>query len=225
MIDTSNANACMSAEKTGTRAWSRYNLYHIQIIERILHDLIDGNYIDQKQIGIITPYRSQASFLREALIELGLKDIDFGTVHSFQGVEREYIIFDLVEAPGGKRISGLVNDKHELYLGKSQSENEALRLLTVAFSRPREKLLIISHSKHMIDQLPGYSVIRKIIVDLIKDNAIVDGTDLVPYYVPSDDYPDVALFSQQELLGMEAVFNQKSFYPNLIKDLVGCPHF
>ncbi len=118
MIDTSNANACMSTEKMGTRAWSRYNLYHIQIIERILHDLIDGNYIEQKEIGIITPYRSQASFLREILIELELKDIDLGTVHSFQGIERQYVVFDLVEAPGGRRISGLVNDKHELYLGK-----------------------------------------------------------------------------------------------------------
>lgn len=79
--------------------------------------------------------------------------------------------------------------------------------------------MIISHNKHMLDHLPGNSVIRNIIVDLIKDEAIVDGADLVPYYVPIDEYPDVALFNQQELLGMEAVFNQKSFYPHLIKDL------
>jgi phosphatidylserine/phosphatidylglycerophosphate/cardiolipin synthase-like enzyme len=42
---------------------------------------------------------------------------------------------------------------------------------------------------------------------------------LVPYYVPVDEYPDTALFSEEELLEKEAVFNQKSFYPYLIKDL------
>lgn len=219
VIDTSNAHACMSTEKTGPKSRSRYNLYHIQILERVLHDLIDGNYIEQKDIGIITPYRSQASFIREVLIELELKDVDLGTVHTFQGIEKKYVIFDLVEAPGGGKVGVLVNDKHEKYLGKSRPENEALRLLTVAFSRSREKLLIISHNRHMLENLPGNSVIRNIIADLINREATIDGTGLVPYYVPADEYPDVALFNQQELLGKEAVFNQKSFYPHLIRDL------
>jgi superfamily I DNA and/or RNA helicase/uncharacterized CHY-type Zn-finger protein len=219
VIDTSNANACMSNEKTGSKSRSRYNLYHIQILERVLHDLIDGNYIEQKEIGIITPYRSQASFIREILIELKLKDIDLGTVHSFQGIEKKYIIFDLVEALGGSNIGVLVNDKHRRYLGKDKSENNALRLLTVAFSRPREKLLIISHNKHMLSNLPGNSIIRNIITNLINRKAIIDGSDLVPYYIPADEYPDATLFSPKELLGKEAMFNQKSFYPHFIKDL------
>ncbi len=69
IIDTSNANACMSTEKTGPKSSSRYNLYHTQITERVLHDLIDGNHIEQDDIGIITPYRSQASFGREVLMD------------------------------------------------------------------------------------------------------------------------------------------------------------
>ena len=219
VIDTSNANACMSTEKTGPKSRSRYNLYHIQILERVLHDLIDGNCIEQKEIGIITPYRSQASFIREILIELGLKDIDLGTVHTFQGIEKKYVIFDLVEAPGGRKVGVLVNDKHEVYLGKNQSENNALRLLTVAFSRPREKLLIISHTKHILSNLPGNSVIRSIIADLINREAIIDGSGLVPYYIAADEYPDVALFNQEELIGKVADFNQRSFYPHLIQDL------
>jgi hypothetical protein len=48
--------------------------------------------------------------------------------------------------------------------------------------------------------------------------AITDGSTLVPYYVPTDEYPDAILFDEKELLGKEAVFNQKSFYPHLIKD-------
>lgn len=219
IIDTSNANACMSTEKTGPKSRSRYNLYHVQIIEEVLHELINGNCIEQEEIGVITPYRSQASFIREGLDDSGFEKIEVGTVHSFQGIEKKYIIFDLVEAPGGRKIGALVNDKHEAYLGKSSDENEALRLLTVAFSRPREKLLIISHNKHMLSNLPGHSVIRNIITDLIDRRAIIDGTHLVPYYVPADEYPDAVLFDEKELLEREAVFNQKSFYPHLLRDL------
>jgi len=71
----------------------------------------------------------------------------------------------------------------------------------------------------MLSNLPGNSVIRNIITDLINREAIIDGSGLVPYYIPADEYPDIALFSQEELLEKEAVFNQKSFYPHLIKDL------
>ncbi|MCJ7507933.1 MAG: AAA domain-containing protein [candidate division Zixibacteria bacterium] len=219
IIDTSNANACMSTEKTGPKSSSRYNLYHIETLEKILHDLIGSNHVEEREIAIITPYRSQASFVREMLMESRFKGIESGTVHSFQGIEKEYVIFDFVEAIGGKRIGVLVNDRHEKYTGKSQEENEALRLLTVAFSRPREKLLIISHNKHMLSELPEDSVIKNIIVDLINRKAIVDGSKLVPYYIPVDEYPDSTLFSEEELLGREAVFNQRSFYPHLIKDL------
>jgi len=219
IIDTSNANACMSTEKTGPKSWSRYNLYHTQIIERVLHDLIDGNHVEQDDVGIITPYRSQASFGREVLMSSGFKGVDLGTVHTFQGIEKKYVIFDLVEAPGARRIGVLVNDQHEVYKGKKQSKNNARRLLTVAFSRPREKLVIISHNRHMLSNLPENSVIRNIIADLVNREAVIDGALLVPYYVPADESPGVALFEEEELLGKEAVFNQRSFYPHLIKDL------
>jgi len=219
IIDTSNANACMSTEKIGSKRRSRYNLYHVQILEKLLHDLIDLNCIRQENIGIITPYRSQASFMREMLLESGFEKVDVGAVHSFQGVEKEYIIFDLVEAPFGRRIGILVNDKHNRYLGKDPSENEAMRLLTVAFSRPKEKLLIISHNKHILSNLPESSVLRRIIVDLIMRNAVIDGSSLVPYYIPKEDFPDSALFSLDELLEKEAVFNQRSFYPHFIRDI------
>jgi len=219
IVDTSNANSCMSLEKTGPKSNSRYNLYHILIIERLLHDLIESKYIKQEEIGIITPYRSQISFIREVLREYGFNNIDIGTVHSFQGIERKYIIFDLVEAPLGRKIGVLVNDKHERYLGKDKSENAALRLLTVAFSRPREKLTIISHNEHMLSKLPNDSVLRKIIYDLIKSNSVIDGSNLVPYYVPKDEDSELTLFDTKELLDKEAILNQRSFYSYLLTDL------
>ncbi len=219
IIDTTKVNACVSTEKLGPKRRSRYNLYNVEVVEKVLHDLIEGNLIEQKDIGIITPYRSQASFLREMLKESRWEDVEVGTVHTFQGREKRYIIFDLVEALGTRKIGILLNDKHELYLKKDQSENEARRLLTVAFSRPQEKLVIISHNQLMLNNLPKGSVLRKIIADLLKRGQFIDSSTLVPYYVPTEEYPDIALFNVEELLRKEAVFNQKSFYPSLIQDL------
>lgn len=216
IIDTTKANACMSTEKIGPKRKSRYNLYNVEVIEKVLHDLIESNCIERKDIGIITPYRSQASFIRDMLKESGFEEIEVGTVHTFQGREKRYIIFDLVEALSTRKIGILLNDKHELSLRKDQSENEAKRLLTVAFSRPQEKLLIISHNQRMLDNLPKGSVPREIIADLSKHGHIIDSPTLVPYYVPADEHPDIELFNGEELLGEEAVFNQKSFYPSLI---------
>lgn len=71
----------------------------------------------------------------------------------------------------------------------------------------------------MLSNLPVNSVIRSIIADLVNREAVIDGSCLVPYYVPADESPDLALFEEEELLEKEAVFNQKSFYPHLIKDL------
>ena len=219
LIDTSKANACVSSERMGAKSFSRYNLYNIQVIEKLVHDLFANDQITERDIAIITPYRSQASFIRQILLDLKLKDIDVGTVHSFQGIEKKYVIYDLVEAPGGKRISGLLNDKHEVYRGKREDENEALRLNTVAFSRPQEKLVIISHNEHMLKELPRDSIFREIIEGLVRDRATVDATGLVPFYVPAEELPEAALFEAEDLIKKEAVFNQKSFYPHFIKDI------
>ena len=134
-------------------------------------------------------------------------------------MEKKYVIYDFVEAPGGKKISGLINDKHDLYRGKKEAENQALRLNTVAFSRPQEKLIIISHNEHMLKELPKNSVIRKILANLIKKRAVVEASNLVPYYVPKEELPDAATIDAEELVKREAVFNQKSFYPHFLRDL------
>lgn len=219
IIDTSNANACMGREKVGPKSWSRYNLYHIQILENILHELMGNNSLKQEEIGVITPYKSQASFIRVLLNELNLTDIDIGTVHSFQGIEKKCIVFDLVEAPYGKAVGVLINDKHNMYMGRNSDTNNALRLLTVAFSRPREKLLLISHNQHLLSKLPHNSVVRRIITDLVKNNAVIDGASRVPFYVPKDEGSDYIHIKKEDLKGSEVILNQRSFYPYLIQDL------
>ncbi|WP_029523592.1 AAA domain-containing protein [Persephonella sp. KM09-Lau-8] len=84
-----------------------YNEKHIQEIEKIAKK--DGN------IAVVTPYKYQAYLLRK-------KGIEAGTIHSFQGQERDEIVIDLTD-PDSKFINR--------------------NMLIVALSRAKEKVVII----------------------------------------------------------------------------------
>ena len=84
-----------------------YNEKHIKKIEKIAKK--DGN------IAVVTPYKYQAYLLRK-------KGIEAGTIHSFQGQERNEIVIDLTD-PDSKFINR--------------------NMLIVALSRAKEKVVII----------------------------------------------------------------------------------
>ena len=62
-----------------------------------------------------------------------------GTVHAFQGLEFDGVIFDTMEAPGLPVAPFL----------RGGWGSEAMRLLNVAVTRARHKLLIIAHRDHI----------------------------------------------------------------------------
>lgn len=84
-----------------------YNEKHIKKIEEIVKN--DGS------IAVVTPYKYQAYLLRK-------KGIESGTIHSFQGQERDEIVIDLTD-PDSKFINR--------------------NMLIVALSRAKEKVIII----------------------------------------------------------------------------------
>jgi hypothetical protein len=89
-------------------------------------------------IGIVVPHRAQRALLRGLLPELA-SSID--TVERFQGGERELVI-----------VSATVSDREF-----ARTESDFLlepRRLTVAISRPKRKLIIIS-SRAVFDLIPG----------------------------------------------------------------------
>ncbi|HWP44608.1 MAG TPA: DEAD/DEAH box helicase, partial [Blastocatellia bacterium] len=89
-------------------------------------------------IGIVVPHRAQRALLRARLPEIA-DSID--TVERFQGGERELVI-----------VSATVSDREF-----ARTESDFLlepRRLTVAISRPRRKLVIVS-SRAVFDLIPG----------------------------------------------------------------------
>lgn len=111
-------------------------------IETIMR-LIDLPEFKDKSIGIITPFVNQMELINEVLSQKPHKNVHVGTVHKFQGDEKDIIIFSLAITENTK--PGTYN-----WLKKNDE------LINVAASRPRESLILIG-DKDRIDCLesPG----------------------------------------------------------------------
>lgn len=220
LIDTSDGSPFMGYENPSLKnRGSRFNLYHAAVIKNIVDEWVDKDKISSEHIGIITPYRLQAEFIRDILKEKYQHSIGIGTVHGFQGIEKDFIIFDYVEAPPGKNIGILVNDAHLRYEGVNSRNREALRLLTVACSRAREKFVIVANKLHMLENLPPISKAFQLLSE-ITNNGWVTGSSVYGIsYIPEVEQKQASLISKSELKDSMAFLNQASFYQQFIEDL------
>ena len=89
-----------------------------------------------KTIAVITPFVNQRNEIQEELNQSGIANVDCGTVHAFQGDEKQEIIFSLAltDKTQEKTYSWLKNNKE---------------LINVATSRAKEKLVIIGDMEQL----------------------------------------------------------------------------
>lgn len=89
-----------------------------------------------KSIGVITPFASQKELINEKLIESGIENITCGTVHAFQGDEKDVVLFSLA----------LTDKTSQGTYGWLKNNKE---LINVAVSRAKEQLIILSSNKEL----------------------------------------------------------------------------
>ncbi len=130
-IDTAG---CGFEEQLNQNFQSRYNPDEFNILREHLLQLT--HYFPEGQppaIAIISPYREQVRYIRQALSEdEGLQDfpISVDTIDGFQGQERDVVYLSLVRSNGKNEI-GFLKD---------------YRRMNVAMTRARRKLVIIGDS-------------------------------------------------------------------------------
>lgn len=138
--------ACVREAKRGS--YSRLNPVHVALVASLAGALRSGRCRD---IAVISPYRAQATLEGRALrsaVEQGV--VRASTVHRFQGNESDAVIIDVVDGypqRGASRLTG--ND-----------EDTSLRLINVALSRARGKLLVLMDSRFVLDRHPRNSPLR-----------------------------------------------------------------
>ncbi len=143
LIDTSEARAECERPASG----SRLNVAHAErALELAIECIETGGRQDTETrlVAIITPYAAQAKLIWRLLRDEGISHlVDVGTVHRFQGLERETIIFDTVEGPPIRPAP---------FLSGSYG-SEAMRLINVAITRARSRLLVIANVDYLARSL------------------------------------------------------------------------
>ncbi len=127
----------------------------ISVLEQYVEKIGRQRYTDERlDVGIITPYRLQAQYLRSLLKKSETlrpirKTISVNTVDGFQGQERDIVLISLVRSNEHGQI-GFLND---------------LRRMNVAMTRARMKLIIIGDASTLCHH-PFYRRLREYIEGL-----------------------------------------------------------
>ncbi|MEH2941282.1 AAA domain-containing protein [Lachnospiraceae bacterium KK002] len=89
-----------------------------------------------KTIGVITPFVNQKKLLEEGLKKAGLSNVDCGTVHAFQGDEKDIVLFStaITSQTQAGTYEWLKNNKE---------------LINVATSRAKDRLIVLSDLKNL----------------------------------------------------------------------------
>ncbi len=149
-------------KKLQGRGFLPYNEIHaIRIIEAIKHAIALGRY-EASQIGVILPFKGSVQYVRELLRQEKLKNIEVGTVYTFQGREKDVIIFDTVMAG--------VDYTVRPYDETKTSPEKVSRLLNVALSRAKKDIYIIADMRHFQNMYSG-KIIHSLLIELEKRSA------------------------------------------------------
>lgn len=89
-----------------------------------------------KNIGVITPFVNQKKLIEEELSKENLKNVVCGTVHAFQGDEKDVVLF-----------STAITNKTQAGTYEWLKNNK--ELINVATSRAKDKLIILSDSRNL----------------------------------------------------------------------------
>lgn len=90
----------------------------------------------EKSIGVITPFVNQRKLIEDAIKQEHLENISCGTVHAFQGDEKDIVLFStaISEQTQAGTYAWLKNNKE---------------LINVATSRAKDKLVVLSDMKNV----------------------------------------------------------------------------
>lgn len=140
--DSTLVGSCLIAYNVSGSELNQTNPEEIAAISTIINSLPTTARLPPT-IGVISPYRQQSFALQRRLIELfpHLSAKDIGTVHTFQGAERDIIILSTRQC----------HPHHSL-----RFLNRRPNLLNVAVSRTKKLFILVGNLEHL-SQSGGYT--------------------------------------------------------------------
>ncbi len=159
VIDSQKYGPVLTQKDEG-RGFSPVNDVHKTILIRMLKRLVLKNHVPVDEIGIIVPFRATVYDIRNALYNNDLGVIEVGTIHTFQGREKNIIIFDTVMS--GEKQYGRRRHYSVRPFDEEKNGLAVPRLLNVAFSRSKDRLVILADLDH-INKVYGNKLLGKLL--------------------------------------------------------------
>ena len=204
LCDTSEFNPWCARSPVRRSPFNVYSaLLSVCLAEQALSSGVD-------QVAILTPYRAQNSLIHKLVADKASVDKNFekiapASVHRFQGRESELIIFDLVEGP----------IREIKWLGGGFN-SDAMRLVNVAVTRARAKIVFVANLKYLKTKLRNESILRQILEDVEANYPIINTQEFFPFMkIPIERDESIKLDD-----AVPQFCNQAFFYKAFQKDLL-----
>lgn len=175
LYDVSAANPWSSRLEQG----GRYNLYSAVLSAELAKRAVQ---VGMDSVGVISPYAIHARLIKMILEDSDdarLRRLKVSTVHRFQGLEEDLIIFDIAEGPMPRfGPSGLV-DGFDL-------SSQAAKLINVSITRPRAQLAVVANVSYLASRLRHNAILKQVIDEMRRCGTVVDSRQVVEDYVCED---------------------------------------
>lgn len=190
----------------------RYNLYSAVIAAELAKKMARAGI---KRIGVISPYYFQFRIIKR-IIEENKKissAIKVATVHGFQGMEEDVIIFDVAEGPLQHNLPSPLIDGVEL-------TSQAAKLINVAVTRPKAQLIIIANVDYLTSRLDPKSVIIQVLEKVRSKAQIINPEEIIKGYRCTN--PECWLYPSepQRALLESTASDESNFYSAFLSDLL-----
>lgn len=157
----------------GNHTRGHYNQRQIDIIE---HEILPNCIADQRNLGIIAPYKEQVSELQKTFA-----DLDISTVHKFQGREKDSIIISTVDDPYLLNVA-VSRAKKQLIvvISRNEQKNESNLSDLIGYIEYNNFALLDSKVTSVFDYLyKQYEEVRKRYFQLHKRRLAYDSENFV----------------------------------------------
>jgi superfamily I DNA and/or RNA helicase len=195
--------------------FSRFNLMHALLARNLIwHFEREGAIANDNDLGVCTPYSSQAKLIQKILEGERLdQHTQVGTVHRFQGDERRIILLDIPESYGGSWNLGQ-------FVQGLPPDHVGARLINVAVSRAQDHFIVMANLTYLDKKLPSSSLLRSVLFDVQEKGKVVSGTELLRLRPIESDLKDlIGQMPFEEITETLGIFDEKEFERALKNDI------
>ena len=189
------------------RTFSRYNILHAIVIRNFAHFLHKQGIIeDISDLGIISPYNAQAELISKIIAEQEINNVEVGTVHRFQGNQKDIVLFDLADSYGLPYVSKLLQD---------------YKLINVAVSRAKGFLVLFANIDYLESKLGPQSLIRELIYEMQTNGHVINAKEIIDLGPSSEPIYDEKFEAEEvdyETSGTK-LYDQSNFDSAVLQDV------